>query len=623
MAAGMTKTTPSTVAPLKVRRLLESLENRNLASGDLGKARQAVSLARDCGDASLLVRALTCYSGVCQAAGAADEALAVAGEAVSVAVAGGDRVGEGVAHYRVAIALWHQRRLIEALSALERAEAIASETGNQHRQIRCQMMMGVMLGYLGNYPRCLATYDQAQALCDPVEHESEFLLLLCNKAQTLINRARASTDPAQVLRDADAAFEILSPAIIARAEQRLPSYYLAFRDTVGQSQILRGDPASAVDIFSENLRLIAGNGDEIGEATYRVGLAEAWLALDRPRDAVDICLDVIRNYSARLVPEDLARTRLTLSKGLRSLGRHEAALEEFIIFHEMERHGRSDVVEQYSRHMATILELEKSKAEAASFKELAGELGKAYAAAEAASRAKSEFFSNMSHELRTPLNAIIGFTEIMREQLFGEVLPRYLSYLDDIYGSGQHLLDLINQLLDFSKAEAGKLELVDETVDLDRMMHDVVMLLREVAHTGKVRLKAPRTSGLLIRVDPLRMKQCLINVLSNAIKFTEADGEISVSSHSDEDGAHITVADTGIGLEPEDLPRVFERFGQGGNARAGTGTGLGLPLTKQLIEQHGGTVELISTRGVGTTVTLHLPRERIVSSEDRVTTKTV
>jgi signal transduction histidine kinase len=600
----------------RIIELLDRLEGRNLSPRDLAEANEAVEGARLLGDHDLLARALIFCSGVHRSAGDCDEAVKTGSEAIRLFAAMGDRRGEGQAIYRVGAALWYGRRMTEALVQLERAEAIAIEFNDQERRIRCLNMIGVVVAYLGNYARCLATYDEALSLCADERYEVERLLLLNNKAQTFLDRARAASEREDAVRHAKSAYDIMFPEAMALIERRAPSYRRAIRDTFAQCHVLRGTAADAKVLFEENRRMAELEGDEIGEVNSRLGLGEALLELDMLDQSVEILTEIRDNYSARLAPDTLARMQLALSKGLRKLGFFEKALEIFTQYHQLRNFINNDIVEQHTRHMALTLELERSKAETNAYKQLAEDLRVAQMKAEEASRAKSEFFSNMSHELRTPLNAIIGFSEIMRNQMFGALAPRYGSYVDDIFRSGQHLLELINQLLDMSKADAGKLELVEEVISLNEVVLDALMLVREAAQVGGIMLREPPPSAIRIRADLLRIKQCLINLLSNAVKFTPVGGTVSIDIVSDASEVRISVSDTGAGMAPEDVPKAFERFGQGGNARAVTGTGLGLPLTKQLIELHGGTVELMSTRGVGTTVILSLPAERIVAAAD-------
>jgi two-component system cell cycle sensor histidine kinase PleC len=216
----------------------------------------------------------------------------------------------------------------------------------------------------------------------------------------------------------------------------------------------------------------------------------------------------------------------------------------------------------------------------------------------------------MSHELRTPLNAILGFSEVIETEVFGPGLPKYREYARDIHGAGDHLLSLINDILDLSKAEAGKLELYCESVELDGLVQECVRLVEGPATERKLRLVMTAEPVPLLHVDRRRVKQVLLNLLSNAVKFTEQGGRITVETglgpHGD---ISIRVRDTGIGIPAELIPTVFEPFRQVDSmlARKVEGTGLGLSLVRKLVELHGGTARLESVVGKGTTVFVSLP----------------
>ena len=237
--------------------------------------------------------------------------------------------------------------------------------------------------------------------------------------------------------------------------------------------------------------------------------------------------------------------------------------------------------------------------------------------AEMASRAKTEFLANMSHELRTPLNAIIGFAEVMHMELLGPIgNQQYRGYIGDIHDSARHLLGLINDILDVAKIEAGRVELSETTTQVKAIFDAVARLIRERSVRAEVRLEMAVTPDLPpLLVDERKLKQILINLLSNAVKFTPAGGAIRMAAQPDPATGDlvITVADTGIGIAPADIARVMEPFGQVDNPinRKYRGTGLGLPLTKGLVELHGGSFQLESTPGVGTTVTIRLPAHRL------------
>jgi two-component system cell cycle sensor histidine kinase PleC len=233
-----------------------------------------------------------------------------------------------------------------------------------------------------------------------------------------------------------------------------------------------------------------------------------------------------------------------------------------------------------------------------------------------ASQAKSDFLANMSHELRTSLNAIIGFSDVMRSETFGPLGAKpYQEYAGDIHLSGQHLLSLINDILDLSKIEAGKFELRDEAVDLHDLARDATRLMALRAEQGGVALAADTQPGLTMRGDERALKQCIVNLLTNAVKFTPAGGQVRIAAAYGADGLTVSISDTGCGVHPDDLATVFESFGQGrhNSAAKERGTGLGLPIVRGLIRAHGGEVAMTSTLGQGTTVSLFVPASRLIA----------
>jgi signal transduction histidine kinase len=252
---------------------------------------------------------------------------------------------------------------------------------------------------------------------------------------------------------------------------------------------------------------------------------------------------------------------------------------------------------------------------------LADELSIARDEAETANRAKSEFLALMSHELRTPLNAILGFSEIIKGEMLGPVgTAKYRDYAKDVHDSGQHLLALINDILDLSKIEAGKLELDEEDVDVADAIHSCLTLVREWAKNGGVRLVTEIPEELpALRFDERKLKQILINLLSNAVKFTPAGGTVTIKAWFRVDSGYVfQIIDTGVGIALEDIPKALSPFGQvdAKLTRKYEGTGLGLPLTKSLVEMSSGSMDLQSEVGVGTTVTVRFPKERIVALEE-------
>ena len=240
--------------------------------------------------------------------------------------------------------------------------------------------------------------------------------------------------------------------------------------------------------------------------------------------------------------------------------------------------------------------------------------------AEAGTRAKSEFLANMSHELRTPLNAIIGFSEVIKIEMFGPVGERYRSYATDIFNSGSHLLGLINEILDLSKLEAGQVDLSDEDVDLAATIQSCMRLIEEQAEQSNIQLSTMLDTDIsIIHVDDRRFRQILINLLSNAVKFTPAGGQVSVRAFQKNGDLVISIADTGIGIAPDNIAKAMMPFSQvdSKTSRKYEGTGLGLPLAKRLVELHGGRFILESEVDVGTTVSIVLSGDRIVQGAPR------
>jgi len=228
---------------------------------------------------------------------------------------------------------------------------------------------------------------------------------------------------------------------------------------------------------------------------------------------------------------------------------------------------------------------------------------------EAASRHKSEFLANMSHELRTPLNAIIGFSEVLSERMFGEINEKQAEYIGDILESGRHLLSLINDILDLSKIEAGRMELELSDFDLANAIESTLILMRERAQRRRVTLGRTVDERLgIIRADERKVKQVLLNLLSNALKFTPEGGGIEVRGAARDGTAEIAVTDTGVGIALEDQEAVFEEFRQVGTAyKKAEGTGLGLAISRKFIELHGGKIWVKSQVGSGSTFAFTLP----------------
>jgi signal transduction histidine kinase len=229
---------------------------------------------------------------------------------------------------------------------------------------------------------------------------------------------------------------------------------------------------------------------------------------------------------------------------------------------------------------------------------------------EIANQHKSEFLANMSHELRTPLNAVIGFSEVLQQGMVGELNDKQSEYLNYIHTSGSHLLSLINDILDLSKVEAGRMELELAGFNVPLAIDNALTLIRERANNHGLTLECAIDAAVAdIHADERKFKQVMLNLLSNAVKFTPDGGKISVAARQINDTVEVSVTDTGIGIAREDCDAVFDEFRQVGRHAQGKaeGTGLGLALTKKFIELHGGKIWLTSTLGQGTTFSFTLP----------------
>jgi signal transduction histidine kinase len=279
----------------------------------------------------------------------------------------------------------------------------------------------------------------------------------------------------------------------------------------------------------------------------------------------------------------------------------------------LDEHLAGRTAREADRLRKHVAELEATKLE---LEAAHSQLHMAFEAAAAGSQAKSQFLATMSHELRTPLNAIIGFAEVQTLEVFGPLgNARYREYANDILTSGRHLLGLINDVLDIAKLDVGQVDLQEEEVDLTASIGECLHMVERQAQAVGLRLRAETPADLpRVHADKRRLHQVLLNLLSNAVKFTPAEGRIDViAARGAGGGLVVRVADTGIGMAAEDIPRALERFGQIDSrlSRAYEGAGLGLPLAKQLVELHGGTLSIDSVLGRGTTVSFTLPERRL------------
>ena len=330
------------------------------------------------------------------------------------------------------------------------------------------------------------------------------------------------------------------------------------------------------------------------------GPARLWIGTGHPCDDVHLVARKRLPRHARALSSVLGRTRI----GVPLLsGGHRSALSA-VLRAEVLLHRCGDRAAQDLRDSGGHRHRERAA--------VPGTRGRKSRQLEVASQHKSEFLANMSHELRTPLNAVIGFSEVLLQRMFGELNDKQDEYLKDIYASGQHLLSLINDILDLSKIEAGRMELELTDFDFPTALDSALTLIRERAGRRSIALHLSIDERLgQMRADERKIRQVVLNLLSNAIKFTPEGGRIEVAAVPRDEFVEVSVSDTGIGIAPEDQEAVFEEFRQVGTAaKKVEGTGLGLALSRKFIELHGGRIWVQSQVGIGSTFTFTIPVRR-------------
>ncbi len=278
------------------------------------------------------------------------------------------------------------------------------------------------------------------------------------------------------------------------------------------------------------------------------------------------------------------------------------------------RRSRRDTAER-DRLRDNLVALEEARRQ---LSETENSLQDALVAAITANHAKEKFLGMVGRELRKPLNTVIGFSDLLRQEKLGPLgNENYVDYAENIYETGAHLLSIIGDVLDMAKADSGEMTLVDEEIDLRILVHKALQIVEETAAHGRLLLTEKFDSDLpMLRGDERRVRQILLNLLTNAIKFTPAGGGVTVSASRGQRGLAISVSDTGIGMAPEHIPIALEYFGQIDNISTNKqeGAGIGLPLSKQLAELQGGTLSIDSAPGTGTTVTVTFPAERLIET---------
>ncbi len=476
-------------------------------------------------------------------------------------------------------------------------------------------LIGIMIGLLLTQQTVRnEAANNAVVRASAIRNQLDQLLILVDDADSG-ERGYLLTGQTRFLAPYDNAVQQL-PAL----NKRLENYIGGDSHLRGQIDQLKKDENRKLQRLAEILALAKSGQHDAAVARGKTGQGLEAMTLFRQLTA-GIQKDEITELRTQMAlrTESLQRTDLFIA----ALG---ASLVLFVIFSIIAMlvnlRERERIIAQKSLAEGESIALTgQLKNEKARLLALVGELNRAKQSADDANRAKSEFLASMSHELRTPLNAILGFSEVIKEELFGPVgLAKYVDYAQDVHNSGQHLLDLINDILDLSKIDAGKVELREEEISVAGLIADSASLVRERAQKSGVGLEIlPAAELPPLTADKRLLKQILLNLLSNAIKFTPAGGRVTVNAALDRQGAlRITVADTGIGMSPSDIAKAMSPYGQIDSriSRKHQGTGLGLPISRSLAHMHGGELEVESKRGKGTRITLVLPPQRCVMRAD-------
>jgi len=635
----------------------------NLLPGDVAPFEQALAAARQSGDDGLLARALCLIArrelfwgrleaGIATVEDAIaafarlpeDEQLRLSGphsEAWRIAGNGWLKLGDIAAslpllEHGIVLA---QQGVDAGIANEAEVSAITSANG----LVRCLNNLAMSLlgmretsGAREALQRAMEVVDAHPQVLDDIPDDVVFII--CNLVSILHQQARellaAGKSADAQLAEARHLLETRATGIVqAVGQEDSRASTLAERDFLefsSQTLLLEGKPEEALAQF-QRLADLSGEDRWRGAVGER-GLAETLLALGRTDEAMVHARVALGAYDQNEEIVDRAHMHLVLSRIHRALGQDRAALASLEEHNRLRGQVDALAARQYAGHMSARVGLERARAEAEAQRRIAAELQAlndrlvaqaaaleaqaqaltlARAAAEEASRAKSAFLANMSHELRTPLNAILGFAEMMRDGYAGPPGPAWTGYAGMVHEAGSHLLGVIGEILDLSKIEAGRVILSVEPVDLADLLEACRELIQPMIERGGLSLSiecAPMPAT--IQADKVRLKQILLNLLSNAAKFTPQGGQIILSAGPGAEGfVDLRVVDTGVGMTGVELKLALEVFGQVETsvARKNQGSGLGLPIAVGLVELHGGTLSVVSAKGVGTTVTVSLP----------------
>jgi signal transduction histidine kinase len=415
--------------------------------------------------------------------------------------------------------------------------------------------------------------------------------------ESILSAAEQPNFPADIkaaIRDADRAY---FKGYRARRGEIIEDLTLGHRVDLNRVEWLEST-TPALNSLMQISKVALDNSDRFAGIQASSAKYQLWMAIVLMLVSAGLAF-----YAARVVTRRVIAPLRQITGALQTLGDH-AGLQT------LQYNARDDEIGQFARALQTF---QKSAAERQRLKNDVLRSQLAQEAAESASRTKSEFLTNMSHELRTPLNAVIGFSDLMLHKVHGPLSDKYQSYATLIHEAGNHLLNLVSDILDLAKIEAGRFQPDFRDVELREALENCVALVRRKADEKQVRLTASLPEGpVMVEADTRACKQIVLNLLSNAVKFTRADGVVEISLRADDETVEIAVRDNGIGIPAHVLPRLGKAFEQASNdpMLAREGTGLGLALVQALVREHGGELDIQSQENAGTRVRVVLPRRQ-------------